>query len=168
MIDRGLVPASGWMEDDDTHIFPLRVYYEDTDAGGVVYHAAYLHFMERARTEMLRLLGATHWDLGADDAAPPATPHAGPAVSGRVAQGFAVRHCTVDFRRPARLDDALEVRTRLAAVRGASLDAAQVVRRAGEVLVRGMVKLAWLDARGRPQRLPARLRAALRLLGQGR
>jgi acyl-CoA thioester hydrolase len=164
MIDRVLAPASGWMENGDTHIFPLRVYYEDTDAGGMVYHAAYLHFMERARTEMLRLLGATHWDLGADDAVPPAVP----AAPGRVAQGFAVRHCTVDFRLPARLDDALEVRTRLAAVRGARRGAAPVVRRAGEDLVRGMVKLAWLDARGRPQRLPARLRAALRLLGQGR
>jgi acyl-CoA thioester hydrolase len=165
MTDPVLAPATGWIEDGDTHIFPLRVYYEDTDAGGMVYHAAYLHFMERARTEMLRLLGATHWDLN-DGGVLPASETA--VAVGRVAQGFAVRRCTVDFRRPARLDDALEVRTRLAAVRGASLDAAQVVRRAGEDLVRGMVKLAWLDARGRPQRLPARLLAALKLLGPAR
>ena len=155
MAERVLAPACGWIE-DGVHVLPLRVYYEDTDAGGIVYHASYLRFFERARTEMLRMMGITHEELGEGSA------------SGRPALGFAVRRCTIDFLKPARLDDALEVRTSLAAMRGASLDAAQVVRRAGEDLVRALVGLAWIDLAGRPRRLPAKLREALGTLGAGR
>ena len=146
-----LAPASGWIDEEGVHVLPMRVYYEDTDAGGIVYHATYLRFMERARTEMLRVMGVSHRDL----------------TSGS-ALGFAVRRCTIDYLKPARLDDALEVRTRLQSVRGASLDAVQVVRRAGEDLARALVGLAWLDGAGRPRRLPGHLRAALNKSVEGR
>src|SRR5579862_3838279 len=76
------------------HSFPLRVYYEDTDAAGMVYHANYLKFAERGRSEMLRSLGFPHRKLGAEEGV-----------------GFAVRRCTVEYRAPARLEDALTVDT---------------------------------------------------------
>src|SRR5262249_19258454 len=93
------------------HVFPVRVYYEDTDAAGIVYYANYLKFAERARTEMLRAHGFEHGGIGAGLA-------------------FAVRSCAVDYLRPARLDDALEVRTRITRVGGASLEADQDICRA--------------------------------------
>ena len=80
----------------DAHIFPLRVYYEDTDAGGIVYYANYLRFAERARTEYLRSVGADHQTLLAEDGI-----------------AFTVRQCSVDYMSPAFLDDPLEVHTRL-------------------------------------------------------
>ena len=125
------------------HVFPLRVYYEDTDAGGIVYYANYLRFAERARTEYLRAVGADHQSLLAkDDVA------------------FTVRQCNVDYLRPAFLDDPLEVHTRFTDVRGASLHAEQVVRRDGDELVRLLVRLACVGSDGRPKRLPKALREA--------
>ena len=126
------------------HIFALRVYYEDTDAGGVVYYANYLRFAERARTEMIRALGIAHSEL-----------------AGRAGAAFAVRHCEADYLRPARLDDWLTVHTRLVDVAGASLRASQVVRRDGEDLVRLDVRLAFMTQDGRPKRLPRDVRATL-------
>lgn len=126
------------------HVYPVRVFYEDTDAGGVVYHTSYLRFAERARTEMMRLLGIDHSSLIADD--------------GVV---FAVRRCEVDFLRPARLDDLLAVRTRLLEVHGASLWAEQIVDRDGEPLVAAKLRLACVRRDGRPARFPAVLRRAL-------
>ena len=76
---------------DGVHVFPVRVYYEDTDAGGIVYYANYLKFAERARTELLRIAGITHSDLMAESGV-----------------AFAVRHCAADFIKPARLDDPLD------------------------------------------------------------
>ena len=99
------------------HAWPLRVYYEDTDAAGIVYHASYLRFAERGRTEMLRELGFDHRSL-AD-------------AHGVV---FAVSRCVIDFRRPARLDDLLEVRTRPLAVGGARLELEQLVMRGGRTV----------------------------------
>jgi acyl-CoA thioester hydrolase len=131
------------------HVYPVRVYYEDTDAGGVVYYANYLKYAERARTELLRSLGANHNDLMASDGVT-----------------FVVRNCTVDFRRPARLDDALEVHTRFLKIGGASMSAEQIVRRAGRDLVRMTVRLACVGPSGRPRRLPAALREALKPLQQ--
>ena len=125
------------------HVFPVRVYYEDTDAGGMVYHANYLRFAERARTEYLRSVGTDHTSLLADDGI-----------------AFTVRQCTVDFLRPARLDDALEVHTRFLEVRGASLSAEQVVRREADEIARLVVRLACIDATGHPRRLPKTLRDA--------
>lgn len=135
-------PAAGFA--DDAYVFPVRVYYEDTDAAGLVYYANYLKFAERARTEMLRALGWGQRALLADDDV-----------------AFVVRRCVADYGRPARLDDALSVRTRLTALRGASFEAEQVVRRNGIDLVRLDVTLACVGEAGRPKRIPPRLRAAM-------
>jgi len=124
------------------HVFPVRVYYEDTDAAGIVYYANYLEFAERARTEMLRDFGINHPSLLATDGV-----------------AFAVRRCSADYRVPARLDDRLEVRTRVIAVRGASIVLEQAVCRDGEVIVPIEVTLACMTNDGRATRVPARIRA---------
>ena len=100
------------------HIFPLMVFYEDTDAGGIVYHANYLAFAERARSAMLNLLGFTN-----------------SLVAERHKVAIAVRHCTLDFRRAARLEDRLIVESRLIKLGGASLGFEQKIMRDDEVLV---------------------------------
>lgn len=126
------------------HVFPVRIYYEDTDAGGVVYYANYLKFAERARTEMMHLLADGYGELLAE---------------GRV--GFAVRRCEADFLAPARLDDMIEVRTTVSDARGSTLSAEQVIRRGASEIARLRVRLACLNEAGRPTRIPAALRAAL-------
>lgn len=126
------------------HRLTLRVYYEDTDFSGAVYHAGYLRFMERGRTEMLRAAGIDQSALFAD---------------GR-GLGFAVRRITVDYLRPARMDDLLTVETRVVAVRGASLDLSQRVLRADAVLVGAVVQVAAV-AGGRSVRIPEALRRRL-------
>ncbi len=128
----------------DAHIFALRVYYEDTDAGGIVYYANYLRFAERARTEYLRMVVADDHSLLAEDGI-----------------AFTVRQCSVDYMSPAFLDDPLEVHTRFLEVRGASLRAEQVVKRKMDELVRLTVRLACIGDDGRPRRMPAALRSAL-------
>ena len=128
----------------DAHIFPLRVYYEDTDAGGIVYYANYLRFAERARTEYLRSVGADHQTLPAEDGI-----------------AFTVRQCSVDYMSPAFLDDPLEVHTRFLEVRGASLRAEQVVKRKTDELASLNVRLACVGDDGRPRRMPTALRSAL-------
>lgn len=123
--------------------WPIRVYYEDTDAGGVVYHAQYLNFMERARTEWLRALGFEQDDLAAADQVV-----------------FAVRRAEVDFRRPARFNDALVVSSRLQRLRRASLTFDQEIRREsdGELLVQAQVQVACVHAgRLRPAPIPERI-----------
>ena len=125
----------------DEHVLPLRVYYEDTDTTGAVYYANYLRYAERGRTELLRALDADHPRLMAEDGI-----------------HFVVRRCCADYRRPARLDDRLEVRTRVAEIRRASMRVEQVVRRDGEDLVRLEVRLACVSHDGRPARVPPRLR----------
>lgn len=132
------------------HEFPIRVYYEDTDAGGVVYYANYLRFAERARTEMLRRLGHAQSALMED---------AGEGDAGVV---FAVRRCEIDYLRSARLDDALLVRSRLVEMGGASLKFDQEVVREDTPLARLKVRIACIRLHdGRPARLPAQLRSAL-------
>lgn len=129
---------------DGEHRYPLRIFYEDTDAGGIVYYARYLHFAERARTEFLRLVGIEQTEMRASHDVV-----------------LAVRRCHVDYRRPARLDDLVEVRSRLTDIRGAKLSAAQSIWRAGEELVRIAVEIASVRGDGRPTRIPAPVRAAL-------
>ncbi len=129
------------------HVYPLRVYYEDTDAGGVVYYANYLKFAERARTEMLRDLGIDQGELMENEGV-----------------AFAVRHCAMDFLAPARLDDVLEVRTRVLQSSAATVEADQVVRRKASDLVRLKARLACVNRAGRPVRLPRRVLAALQSL----
>lgn len=126
--------------------WPVRVYWEDTDAGGVVYHAQYLAFMERARSEWMRGIGFGQELL-------------------RETYGlcFVVRSMSIDFRAPARLDDSLAVSVALAQCRGASLVFAQEVRRDGELLVGAEVKVAAVSAETfRPQAIPDALLAALK------
>jgi acyl-CoA thioester hydrolase len=125
------------------HRLTLRVYYEDTDAAGIVYYANYLRFAERARTELLRALGFDHGRLRAERGL-----------------AFAVHRCEIDYHAPARLDDLLEVATTVHAVRGASLELDQRISAAGRRLASLRVRLALLDGALRPVRLPAALAAA--------
>lgn len=127
-----------------SHSFPLRVYYEDTDAAGMVYHANYLKFAERGRSEMLRSLGFPHRKLAAEDGV-----------------GFAVRRCAVEYLSPARLEDALVVDTTLVEAGAATLALHQKIRRGGELLADLDVLVACVGRNGRPRRLPGALRTAL-------
>ena len=134
---------------DGRHFQQVRVYYEDTDFSGVVYHASYLRFMERGRTNYLRLLGADQRALFE-------------AVE-QEAPGFAfvVRSMQIDFRKPARMDDVLEVTTEPREVKGASVMLHQVVSRAGEPLVEATVQVAFVSgSRARP--IPKPLREAMK------
>ena len=135
--------TSGFI-DAAEHVFAVRVYYEDTDAAGIVYYVNYLKFAERARTEMLRLLGRGQQDM-----------------LEREGVAFAVKSCRIEYFRPARLDDALLVRTGLVEVGGASLKVRQRIFRGTDLLADTLIRLAVMDRAGRPTRLPADLRAAL-------
>jgi acyl-CoA thioester hydrolase len=126
--------------------FRYRVYWEDTDAGGVVYHARYLQFLERARSDWLAGLGFAQTEL-------------------RIRPGivFAVTRMDIDFRRPARLEDELDVSVGVQAVGRARIDFAQRIERNGEVLIDASVRAACLDAeRFAPVRMPDDLAAAIR------
>ncbi len=138
-----MTALSGQVEGGE-HFFPLRVYFEDTDAGGIVYYANYLRFAERARTELLRLSGISQSELSREH---------------RIA--LAVRSCRIDYLAPARLDDLLEVRSRLVGVGGASITAEQEIKRDGKTLARLAVRVGCVKLDGGPARLPRELRAAL-------
>ncbi|SFV16532.1 acyl-CoA thioester hydrolase [Methylobacterium sp. 174MFSha1.1] len=128
----------------DAHALPVRVYYEDTDFSGFVYHASYLRFMERGRTELLRGLAGDQSDLHRE-------------ADGLV---FVVRRMTLDYLKPARMDDALTVLTATRDLRGASMHLDQEVRRGDETLVRADVVVACVRE-GRAVRLPEALRRTL-------
>jgi acyl-CoA thioester hydrolase len=130
------------------HVMTVRVYYEDTDFTGIVYHANYLRFMERGRSNHLRLLGAEHRALFEQAA--------------REAPGFAfvVRSMQIDFLKPARMDDVLEVATRPKDVKGASITLEQHITRAGELLIEAKVRVAFVSA-GRARPIPKALRLAM-------
>jgi len=133
---------------DGRHHMQIRVYYEDTDFSGIVYHANYLRFMERGRTNYLRLLGADQHALFAEAEAE--------------APGFAfvVRSMTLEFLKPARMDDVLTVTTVPDEVKGASITLKQQVARGDELLVEAQVRVAFVsDGRARP--IPKALRAAM-------
>jgi acyl-CoA thioester hydrolase len=134
---------------DGKHLQPVRVYYEDTDFSGVVYHASYLRFMERGRTNYLRLLGADQRALFEQVE--------------KEAPGFAfvVRSMQIDFRKPARMDDVLEVVTTPSEVKGASVMLHQQVNRGGETLVEATVQVAFVSG-GRARPIPKPLRAAMK------
>jgi acyl-CoA thioester hydrolase len=133
------------MPADGRHRYAVRVYYEDTDAGGVAYHASYLRFAERARTEALRDLGVPHTEL-----------------LQRFTLMFVVRRVEVDYLRPARLDDSLTVVTEPVTVGGASVVLRQDVRGPEGSCAVLSVRLACIDIRqGKPGRLPQRWRTAL-------
>ena len=134
---------------DGRHLQSIRVYYEDTDFSGVVYHASYLRFMERGRTNYLRLLGADQRALfgGVEKEAP--------------GFAFVVRSMTIDFRKPARMDDVLEIVTAPLEVKGASVVLHQRVDRDGETLVEATVQFAFVSA-GRARPIPKALRDAMK------
>jgi len=124
------------------HTMPIRVYYEDTDAGGVVYHARYVAFCERARSDCLRLLGIHQSSLDGIY--------------------FVVRRMVCDFLKPARLDDLLEVHTRFVELAGARVEIAQEVMLNGNTCFQAHVTVALVDSRGRPRRLPQDMADRLR------
>ncbi|MDB5624012.1 MAG: YbgC/FadM family acyl-CoA thioesterase [Devosia sp.] len=128
----------------EPHVFAVRVYYEDTDFSGNVYHAAYLKFMERARTELLRAQGIHHVELGRDGLA------------------FAVRSMQLDFRAAAHIDDVLRVQTAVIGASGARLQLGQSVWRDAQLLVEAEVVVVAITREGKPTRLPARLRNLVR------
>jgi acyl-CoA thioester hydrolase len=134
---------------DGRHLQPVRVYYEDTDFSGVVYHASYLRFMERGRTNYLRLLGADQRALFE-------------AVA-KEAPGFAfvVRSMQIDFRKPALMDDVLRIATAPVEVKGASIVLHQRVTRADELLVEATVQVAFVSG-GRARPIPKALRTAMK------
>ncbi len=146
-------PSSGVFQGRE-HRLPVRVYYEDTDFTGVVYHANYLRYLERGRSDFLRLAAVSHTEL---------LDRPDPAV-------FAVVRMTLDFRRPARVDDALTVRTTYDSFRGARLLVGQTVIRGADLLLSAMVEAACITPDGRPRRPPTGLVDKLRpfLLAGGR
>jgi acyl-CoA thioester hydrolase len=131
------------------HAFAIRVYYEDTDAGGIVYHGSHVRFLERGRTEYLRSLGIDQSVLMAAD-------H-GTALM------FVVRRMELDYLKPARLDDLLKVTTALRELGGARLVLAQALLRGEETILQGVVTVACIGADGRPMRIPADIRARFQL-----
>ena len=133
---------------DGRHVMPVRVYYEDTDFSGAVYHASYLRFMERGRTNYLRLLGVGHRALFED--------------AQKEAPGFAfvVRAMQIEFLKAARMDDVLDVVTQPQEVKGASVTLRQRVMRGPDLLVEAQVRVA-LVAGGRARPIPKALRAAM-------
>ncbi len=134
---------SGFMQ-DGAHILPLRVYYEDTDFSARVYHASYLRFMERGRTELLRAVEVAQSDLHAE-------------MNGLA---FVVRKMAIDFLGGAVMDDVLTIVTRPKELRGASMTLSQEVRRGDEVLVKADVMVAAVRG-GRAVRIPDELRTTL-------
>lgn len=124
-------------------LFPVRIYYEDTDAGGVVYYANYLRYAERARTEFIRALGC-------DDQRE--------ALEEEDKFGFMVRGLTIDYKAPAVLDDLLTVTCELVSVKGAAAEMKQEIYRGEQLLVSLEIKLAYVSyRRKRPHRIPSEL-----------
>jgi acyl-CoA thioester hydrolase len=127
---------------DTGHELVQRVYFEDTDFSGRVYHARYLHFLERGRSDYLRLLGIRHRDLAGEGLA------------------FAVRHMAIDFLKPATIDDLVTVRTELAELGGARIVLRQTLLRGADRIVAASVTVALVGGEGRPARLTPVIRAA--------
>jgi acyl-CoA thioester hydrolase len=132
---------------DFGHRLLVRVYFEDTDFSGVVYHARYLHFLERGRSDFLRLKGIGHRELAAGAHGEP--------------MAFAVRHMEIDFLRPARIDDVLAVETRTTLLGGARIVLGQRILLGDDVLIEAKVKVAVISPEGKPRRMPEAVSAIL-------
>lgn len=128
---------------DGVHHLDIRVYFEDTDFSGIVYHANYLKYCERGRSDMLRLAGVHHAELTKDGL------------------HFVVRHIECDFKASARIDDVLRVKTCLKRASGAKLLMAQAVMLEGRVLFEADVTIAMVNRSGRPQRIPPEMAQAI-------
>jgi acyl-CoA thioester hydrolase len=137
-------PSAGRFEGRE-HILPVRVYYEDTDFTGLVYHANYVRYFERGRSDFLRLAGVSHSDLLERD---------DPAA-------FVITRMEIDFRSAARIDDALQVRTTYDSVKGPRLNIAQRVTRGDTLIAQAVVEAACISLDGRPRRPPKGLVEAL-------
>jgi acyl-CoA thioester hydrolase len=133
-------PSAGWLEGRE-HVLPVRIYYEDTDFTGVVYHGNYLRYFERGRSDFLRLVGIGHADL---------LERPDPAA-------FTVVKMELDFRRPARIDDALHVRTTYDSAKGPRLFISQRIVRGGDLICTANVQAACIDLTGRPRKPPPEL-----------
>lgn len=133
-------PSAGRF-DGREHILPVRVYYEDTDFTGLVYHGNYVRFFERGRSDFLRLAGVGHADL----------------LAGQTPLAFVITSMDLRFLKAARIDDALIVRTTYDTLRGPRLTISQTIERDGDVLCRAEVEAAVIDLTGRPRRAPAPL-----------
>ncbi|MGB8364860.1 MAG: YbgC/FadM family acyl-CoA thioesterase [Rhizomicrobium sp.] len=127
------------------HILPLRVYYEDTDLSGVVYHANYLRYMERGRSEYFRCAGITR--LAMLDAAEPTV--------------WTLRKAALEYFRPARVDDLIEVHTVCTALTGARMVADQTIYSDGALLTRGQIEACVITLAGKPRRIPEEMRKKL-------
>jgi len=130
------------------HVLPVRVYFEDTDFSGLAYHGSYVRWCERGRSDFLRLLGNDHRAL--DEGA-----------SGREPAAFVVRRMGLEFLSPARIDDVLEVETRVKELGAATLTLSQAVSRAGRRLCEAEVMVVLVSRSGKPQRLGRMIREAL-------
>jgi acyl-CoA thioester hydrolase len=128
----------------EPHLLSIRVYYEDTDFSGVVYHASYLRFMERGRTELIRALGIAQSELFDEG----------------VALAFAVRSMNIDFLKPARMDDLLTIETLPVEMKGASMAVRQRVIRGSDILATALVTVVCVGG-GRARRIPDTLRFKL-------
>ena len=123
------------------HLLPVRIYYEDTDFTGLTYHANYLRFFERGRSDFLRLAGVCHRAF----------------LGGEQPMGFAVNKMALEFQKPARIDDALVVRTKFETMKGPRIFIAQAVLRGSETLVTAEVEVCCISLSGRPRKPPAML-----------
>ena len=145
MIIKPIATAGGELKDGD-FLFPVRVYYEDTDAGGIVYYANYLKFAERARTEYLRTLGVRQQT----------------ALEEENKSGFVIRHCEIDYKTPAVLDDELVVSCRVTECGGASCVMHQDITRGDELLASIDVKAVYVSLKTKkPVRIPESIRARI-------
>src|SRR6267378_5832377 len=144
-----MTPSLDGVIRDGRHHMQIRVYYEDTDFSGIVYHANYLRFMERGRSNYLRLLGADQRALFAE------------AMSEAPGFAFVVRSMTLEFLKPARMDDLLDIVTRPLEVKGASITLHQEVRRGDVVLLEAKVKVAFICG-GQARPIPKALRLAMK------
>ena len=149
--ERAWPHLSGRLVDDGagkSHLLPVRVYFEDTDFSGLVYHGSYVRWCERGRSDFLRLLGNDHRALNA-------------GAAGREPAAFVVRRMRLEFLKPAHIDDVLEVETRVKEVGAATLTLQQTVARAGLHLFEAEVMVVLVSRSGKPQRLGRLLREAL-------
>ena len=128
-----------------THIQPVRVYYEETDLSGIVYHANFVRFIERGRSNYLRLLGVNHGDL----------------LALEEPLAFTVTRLEMDYLMPAKLDDTLEIHSRYTRMTGARLHGLQIVKRDGVDLVQARIQAACINLEGKPRRFPKAVREAL-------
>lgn len=140
-------PSAGFLEGRE-HVLPVRVYYEDTDFTGVVYHGNYVRYFERGRSDFLRVAGVRHADLL--DRPDPAA--------------FAIVRMEIDFKRVARIDDALAVRTTYDSARGPRLFISQRITRGEELVCQAAVEAACIDLQGRPRKPPPGMLDTLRPL----